>query len=130
MRNFKYNSETRPADYAHDYDVHIYFTESDLKFVQNLKEKIGAAFSEASKSKEVFIGDLIPKAIGPHPRPMLEINFAASRFAQIVPWLMRERRDLSILVHQITGDDYYDHTQGALWLGSPVALDLSRFVKT
>jgi len=129
MRNFKYNSESRPSDYAHDYDVHIYFTESDLKSVQNLKHKIEIEFSEARKNKEIFIGDLIPKAIGPHPSPMLEINFAATCFGQIVPWLMQERGDLSILVHQISGDDFYDHTQGALWLGSVVTLDLSRFVK-
>ena len=36
-------------------------------------------------------------------------------------------KKFNILVHPLTGDDYFDHTQGVMWLGESVELDLSKF---
>lgn len=79
------------------------------------------------KDREVFVGELIPEPIGPHPTPMFEINFPKELFADVVLWLMKERGDLSALVHELTGNDLYDHTQAALWLGTPLEIYLHKF---
>ena len=45
----------------------------------------------------------------------------------VVPWLLLNRRGLTILVHPETGDDYEDHAQHALWLGAILPLRLDAF---
>jgi aromatic ring-cleaving dioxygenase len=62
--------------------------------------------------------------VGPHPVPMYQVAFAVDEFARLVPWLMLNRGELSVLVHPLTGDDYADHAQFALWLGTPLPLNL------
>ena len=78
---------------------------------------IGAAF-------EVRLGQVWDQPIGPHPIPMYQIAFAAGQFAALVPFLMLARDGLSVLVHPETGDDVADHSAHALWLGTPLPLDL------
>ena len=65
------------------------------------------------------------RPVGPHPLPMFQAAFAPERFAEIVPWLMLNRRGHTVLVHPDTGDDLADHRDYPLWLGTPLPLDLS-----
>lgn len=58
---------------------------------------------------------------------MLEVNFSKAKYEEFVPWLERERGSLNILVHPQSGDDYDDHTNGAVWLGTPVDIKLEVF---
>lgn len=122
-RSYRYNSEWMPEDFPHDFDAHIYFPSEQLDFIRTLREKICTHF----KTDQVFVGDVIPEPIGPHTLPMLEVNFSKALYADIVAFLVTERGSLNILVHPQTGDDYYDHTQGAQWLGHPVNLKLEVF---
>ncbi|MDG0816833.1 DOPA 4,5-dioxygenase family protein [Bdellovibrio svalbardensis] len=122
-RNFKVNSQLLPEGFPREFDAHIYFDESSRAFAENLREKAIAAFA----GRRVFTGDMIPTGIGPHPIPMFEMNFPKEVFTDVVLWLMRERGSLSVLVHELTGDDLYDHTQAALWLGPQVELKYSVF---
>lgn len=122
-RNYRYNSEWMPKDFQHDWDAHIYFSVSELEFIKSLREKICTAFANS----EIFVGDIIPEPIGPHTLPMLEVNFSMAQYEEFVPWLQRERGSLNILVHPQSGDDYDDHTNGAVWLGKPVAIKLEVF---
>lgn len=112
-----------PAGFEHDFDAHIYFPSDKTSFIESLRKKLIFKF----ESSEVFVGDVIPEPIGPHTMPMLEVNFSNKRFAEMVPWLSIERGSLNVLVHPQTGDDYFDHTQGAIWLGRPVDLKLELF---
>ena len=123
LRSYRYNSEWMPDDFPHDFDAHIYFSLEQLEFVKNLRNKICAHF----KTDQIFVGDIIPEPIGPHTLPMLEVNFSKELSSEMVSWLAAERGDLNILVHPQSGDDYYDHTQGAQWLGHPVNLKLEVF---
>ena len=50
--------------------------------------------------------------------------FGTEAFQRIVPWLMFNREGLNILVHPLTDDMVDDHTVYALWLGTPVKLNL------
>jgi DOPA 4,5-dioxygenase len=53
---------------------------------------------------------------------MYQVAFAVEEFPHLVPWLMLNREELSILVHPSTDDSVADHTQFALWLGTPLPL--------
>jgi len=50
-----------------------------------------------------------------------------SDFNTFIPWLEKQRQNLTIFVHGVTGDDLEDHTVNAYWLGEPVDLDLTVF---
>lgn len=118
MKTYTVNSKLLPAGFPREFDAHIYFSEEQRSQAETLRNLALNVFS----SRRVFVGQMIPEAIGPHTLPMFEINFPKEEFADVVLWLMHERRDLSVLVHELTGDDLYDHTQAALWLGPVVDL--------
>lgn len=122
-RTYKVNSQLLPQGFPREFDAHIYFSNESSQFATELREKAIREFA----GRQVFVGQMIPEAIGPHPIPMFEINFPLSLFTEVVLWLMKARGDLSVLVHELTGDDLYDHTQAALWLGKEVPLLYERF---
>ncbi|WP_374077869.1 DOPA 4,5-dioxygenase family protein [Bdellovibrio bacteriovorus] len=122
-RTYKVNSQLLPQGFPREFDAHIYFSEVSLQKAQSLHDEAIEQF----KGQRVFVGEMIPEPIGPHPTPMFEINFPKEFFRDVVLWLMKARGDLSVLVHELTGNDLYDHTQAAMWLGEAVPLDYSRF---
>jgi aromatic ring-cleaving dioxygenase len=98
-------------DLIADYHAHIYFDGAEQRHVaQALRDEIAQRF-------DVFVSRLVDRRIGPHPVPMFEIAFDPSMFSTIVPWLMLNRRGLSVLVHPNTGSAKDDHLVNALWLG-------------
>ena len=124
---YKFNSQIRPSGFPHDFDAHIYFDEPTLPIARNLKAQVELIFSQQIQEGSLFVGHLITRSVGPHPLPMFEINFSKSLFGTFVPWLMQNRKNLDALVHSISKDDLYDHTQGAVWLGRQLPLDFSKF---
>ena len=147
-----------PAGFERNFDAHVYFTvadgdnDLDINSTNNeakatLTASGGAtstnstyanaiAFRNAilkqfSGREDVFVGDLICEPIGPHPQPMFEVNFPERIFAEVTLWLLHNRDlRLSILVHQLTGDDFYDHTQAAMWMGPAVPLKYEVFKRS
>ena len=91
----------------------------------NLREEFEA--KAMVSAAEIVIGRVHDKPVGPHPQPMFQVKFQQADFAHLVPWLMRQRGPLNVLVHGDTGDDLLDHTQHAMWLGQSLPLDLSAF---
>ncbi len=124
-QSYRTNSQWMPKEFPHHFDAHIYFSDEQFVEAKRLREKI----SEVFVGESFHIGDLIPVPIGPHPLPMLEVNFSQEAFANFVLWLSRERGNLNVLIHPQSGDDYYDHTQAAIWLGHPVSLKLELFAE-
>ena len=122
-KTFKVNSSLLPPDFPREFDAHIYFASEELKAATLLRDRMKGHF----KDVVFFVGDMITEPIGPHPLPMFEANFPQECFTEVVLWLMRERENFSVLVHPLTGDDLYDHTQGAMWLGSSVELKYDVF---
>ncbi|CAF3428321.1 unnamed protein product [Rotaria sp. Silwood1] len=47
----------------------------------------------------------------------------------IIPWLLQNRGNLSMLVHPNTGYEYEDHSIWAMWAGEQWPLDMSIFEK-
>lgn len=116
--SFKVNSKLLPDGFPREFDAHIYFSLDQLELATILRDKMKNHF----RDQVFFVGDMITLAIGPHPVPMFEANFPLAIFSDVVLWLMKERGELSVLVHPLSGDDVYDHTQGAMWLGRSLEL--------
>jgi aromatic ring-cleaving dioxygenase len=99
------------------YHAHIYYAPHTRAEAEQIREGIGARF-------QALLGRWHDEAVGPHPISMYQVAFSAAEFPRIVPWLMLNRGELSILVHPLSGDAYLDHAKYALWLGTPVELRL------
>lgn len=101
------------------YHAHIYFDGPlQAAIAKTLREDIEHRFS-------VVMGRWWDMPIGPHARPMYQVAFSPAEFSQFLPWLMLNRRGLTILVHPNTGHPRRDHLFDALWLGEilPIKAD-------
>ena len=109
-----------PTNNYDRYHAHIYFDESSVDKAALLCEKAGELFG-------VTVGRVHQKLVGPHPRWSCQLGFAPDAFDQVIPWLMLNRRGLTIFTHPETGDHLADHRDHALWMGEMLDLDLSIF---
>lgn len=110
-------ADPRPESDIHGYHAHIYY--------RNDAEKAEAAVlrSQLIARFEVEPGRWRDTPVGPHPLPMYQIAFGTETFPAFVPWLMLNRRGLTVLVHPRTGADVPDHETYPLWLGEKLPLD-------
>ena len=106
-----------------DFDVHIYY---DLK-TRPVAEALRAQAIKDFQNRDIHVSRMVDNKIGPHPMPMFEIVFGRADFAEVVFWLMTNRRGLTVLVHEVTDRDVRDHSEGALWMGEKLELDFSTF---
>jgi DOPA 4,5-dioxygenase len=58
---------------------------------------------------------------------MFQVVIGKDDFGDFVEWLLLNRRGHDVLIHPETGNDLLDHTDHAMWLGNPVAIDVSAF---
>jgi aromatic ring-cleaving dioxygenase len=70
----------------------------------------------------VQLGTIHDRPVGPHSVPMYQVAFTPELFAELTPWLMLNRRGLSVLIHPNTGRARDDHLIHASWLGPSLAL--------
>jgi aromatic ring-cleaving dioxygenase len=100
-------------------DRHVYFNE---------KSRPAAATLQASLlrdlPKTIHVSRLVDRPIGPHPLPMFELGFTVGEYPLVRGYLEAHRGELDILVHQLTPDEVWDHTEGAEWLGQPQVLNI------
>ena len=102
----------------HGYHAHVYYNPKDRAPAERLRAAIGREF-------QAQLGSWHDAPVGPHSTAMYQVAFPAAEFARLVPWLMLNRGDLTVLVHPETGDQVADHTAHALWLGPPLPLDIA-----
>lgn len=107
----------RDASAITGYHAHIYFDPSTRAFAVGLREEIGRQFT-------VELGRVHDVPVGPHPISMYQVAFAIAELPKLLPWLMLNRRGLSVLVHPMTGNEVEDHETNPLWLGTPVPLNI------
>ena len=55
---------------------------------------------------------------------MFRFQFPRADLARFIEWITLNRNELSVLIHAITGDDVFDHSYNAIWLGQPLTLNL------
>lgn len=99
------------------YHAHVYFDPEMRATALAVRQALAACF-------EVKLGGWRDTPGGPHPKPAWQLLFSVGQFDHVVPWLMLNRQGLDVLVHPLTGDDAGDHETRALWLGTPVPLDI------
>ncbi len=93
------------------FHAHVYFDgPAQREAALALREQIGQRFS-------VAMGRVHDVPIGPHARAMYQVAFDVESFGKIVPWLMLNRRGLTVLVHTNTRNERADHLSHALWMG-------------
>lgn len=114
------NEPRRPLNLHKAYHAHVYFDEDTKVLARGL--------CDASADKfHLKVGRFHEKLVGPHPRWSCQISFGAKDFDDYISWLDRNRGDLTVFVHALTGDDWKDHTDFAYWLGEEVELNLRFF---
>lgn len=106
----------RPVADIQSYHAHVYYEPATRDAAARLRAWLEQRFP-------VRLGRWHDAPVGPHTSAMYQVAFEADAFATIVPWLALNHAGLSVLVHPLTGDDLADHTEHALWLGPPRAID-------
>lgn len=98
------------------YHAHIYWENEAQRFeALHLREPL--------RELGCKVGSIHEEPIGPHPLAMYQVNYN-STIAKAVEGLLYKAK-LHILLHEDTGDDVRDHTQGARWIGRPLNLDIA-----
>lgn len=113
----------RPINLHKAYHAHVYFDDTTKTGARKLCDKVSEKFN-------LKVGNFLEKPIGPHPCGSCQIIFGTKDFEIFIPWLDENRKDLTVLVHGITGDNLKDHTDFAYWLGQAVDLNLAIFKNT
>lgn len=99
-----------------DWHAHVYYDPAATRdTAQRLREQLGERF-------DVRLGRWHDVPVGPHTAAMYQVVFRVDQFADVVPFLMLERRGLSVLLHPNTGAPRDDHLVHASWLGEPLPL--------
>jgi DOPA 4,5-dioxygenase len=104
------------------YHAHVYFDEPTRERARQLCEAAGRTFP-------VTVGRMHDKPVGPHPRGSCQLAFGSELFADVIPWLIVNRKGLTVFVHAESGDVLEDHTEHVLWLGASEALNLAALSK-
>ena len=100
------------------YHAHIYWSDDDGR-------EIALKLRPYLKSIGCQLGTVHDKPIGPHPLPMYQINYHDRVSSVVEKFLRNNCGNLSVLLHEDTGDDIKDHTVGVRWIGKPVVLDIA-----
>lgn len=112
------------SDHAKDtaaidgYHAHIYYDPA--------RNREDAAWVRAEIEKRfspLMMGRWHDVPVGPHPTAMFQVAFGTELFETLVPWLMLNRRGLTVLVHPETERPRDDHLHHALWLGDKLPLN-------
>ena len=99
------------------YHVHVYWNDHTQK-------ERALKIRQLLADLDCDLGRVMDIPIGPHPLPMYQANYSTQNQEAVEKMLEAECGDLSILLHEDTGNDLHDHTEGVRWLGTPLNLDL------
>ena len=102
-----------------EYHAHVYY---DAPATRTQAEKLVQA---AGEKFGVKVGRMHDNPVGPHPRGSCQLTVKVEQFAQVIPWLVLNRKGLTIFTHAQTGNALKDHTDHVVWLGPSETLKLS-----
>ncbi len=105
------------------YHAHIYYHPDQRSFAERLQLSIKVTLGDCLQK----VSGLIDSSHGPHPIPTFEIHFDSAHRGRVMEFLKAHHGELSVLIHQDTGDDVPDHSENIEWLGEPVVLDFGFF---
>lgn len=98
------------------YHAHVYYSDPATRGdASELRDGIDSEFG-------FELGRWRDDPVGPHPVGSYQVKFSNDDLGRFVPWLLLNHRELSVLIHPLTGDDLADHTTLALWVGKQLKL--------
>jgi len=98
-----------------NFHAHVYWdTEEKKQSAIELREKL--------LTMGCSLGQIINHPIGPHPLPMYQVNYSSSNALEVETYLAEKQ--LTVLLHEDTGDHIKDHTKGARWIGRELKLNI------
>jgi aromatic ring-cleaving dioxygenase len=106
-----------------EFHAHIYYDPATRDVAAVVRAEIEGRFT-------VRMGSWHDRPVGPHPRAMYQVLFKPEVFASFIPWLMLNRRGLTVLVHPETGRPRDDHLLHALWMGAVLPLNAAILPET
>ena len=104
------------------YHAHIYFNNDETARAESVRTKL-----QTELPGEVKVHRLVDRAIGPHPRPMFEVDFSPKNLGRMRDWFEKNNNGLSVMIHPLTGDHVKDHRDLSLWVGEKLNLNLDFF---
>jgi aromatic ring-cleaving dioxygenase len=112
-------------------DRHNVFSQFCKKFWHLITEKKAhiskETFDEVLNFHIHYYESTIANLRGPHPQDMrTEVVNRLELKTKINELIESATMESPIFVHTVTGDDLYDHTYGAIWLGHRLGLDFSK----
>ena len=106
-----------------NYHAHVYYDAATRAQALALCEAAGRELG-------VKVGRMHDNPVGPHPRGSCQLTIPVETLSEALPWLVLNRKGLTIFAHAQTGNAYKDHTEHVIWLGPSEALTLSALSKT
>ncbi len=104
---------------ATTYHAHVYFLTEQTAQATTLHATLASRLPAGC-----WLGRLIAREVGPHTRPMFEINFAEPLLPAVAALLEQYRDGLPVLLHPELDDEVMGHTSAARWLGEALPLKL------
>lgn len=104
------------------YHAHVYFELDQLALAEEVRQAVVRSIPELT-----YLGELIAKPVGPHPKPMFEVHIPADILENAVQRIEAARKDLDVLIHPVNDDPLAAHTTDATWLGNALPLRLDVF---
>ena len=111
------------TDAYEPFHAHIYYETSDRFAAEQLHSELQTNKGAGDLVDVIFVGEMTDRPVGPHPIPQYEVHFYGKALPLVLERIETSR--LRALVHRLTDDDLADHTSQAIWIGKPLALDLS-----
>jgi aromatic ring-cleaving dioxygenase len=96
----------------HDYHAHVYYDPASKERAAQLRQWVEQRFAG-----QMRMGSWHDEPVGPHVQAMYQIAFPVALFPTLVPFLMMNRMELTVLVHPQSGRPRDDHTLNAMWMG-------------
>jgi aromatic ring-cleaving dioxygenase len=115
--------QVNEAGAIREYHAHVYFDEASRDRAADLRARITAGFT-------VQAHPLRDAPIGPHLSAQYQIVFNSDQFPTLVPFLMMNRMELSVLVHPQSGRPRDDHTLNAMWMGAVLPVNVASMRET
>jgi DOPA 4,5-dioxygenase len=102
------------------FHAHVYYDETTL-------DKAKSLIQQASDLNYLEIGRMHERSVGPHPLWSCQLLCLTKDLGRLIPWLMKNRGELTIFIHPVGDNDLDDHSRHAMFLGEPVEINLDIF---